>query len=234
MMRRLSSFAAVALLTFTACNSGAAPTPTPTPTATAAPEPTATPAPETVTTSVVDAAGTDEFFVHIPAAWITITARDITDEASFAAWRAAHPEVPQDAAAAVAQDMSTGGVSLFAFDAESAIGGFTPNLNGAWIDAPVRDLEPWLAEQAATVTSGYGLVSPLEYKAWTLGGEGALDGFVGFYRYSMNGTALAGSQMIVPAPDGRALLLTFTCRDDQTGHFGPIVEALFMSLSARP
>ena len=47
---------------------------------------------ERVAMSVVDMAGSDEFFVKIPAEWITITARDIADDASFGAWRGAHPE----------------------------------------------------------------------------------------------------------------------------------------------
>ena len=47
---------------------------------------------EPVAMSVVDMAGSDEFFVKIPAEWITITARDIADDASFGAWRGAHPE----------------------------------------------------------------------------------------------------------------------------------------------
>ncbi len=256
MMRRLISFAAVALLTVTACSGGASTAPTPAvpstapttavpstapttavpstaPTTAALQTPVATPVAETVTTSVVDTAGSGEFFVKIPAGWITITARDIADKASFGTWLAAHPEVPQDAAASVAEDMSTAGnVSLFAFDAENAVGGFTPNLNVTWVDAPVRDFKPWLAAQAATTTKDYGLASPLEYQSWTPQGEGTVGGFIGAYRYSMKGTALAGSQMIAPMPDGRAAVLTFTCRDDQTDHFGPIVQALFTSLSA--
>jgi len=46
---------------------------------------------EPVAMSVVDMAGSDEFFVKIPAEWITITARDIADDASFGAWRGAPP-----------------------------------------------------------------------------------------------------------------------------------------------
>ncbi len=128
--------------------------------------------------------------------------------------------------------MSTAGVALFGFDAENAVEGFTPNLNVTWVDSPVRDFEPWLTEQAAMTTTSYGLASPLEYQAWTPEGEGAVGGFVGVYRYAAQDVALAGSQMIVPMADGRAAVLTFTCRDEQTDHFGPIVEALYSSLSA--
>ena len=60
-----------------------------------------------------------------------------------------------------------------------------------------------------------------------------MGGFVGAYRYAMKGTALAGSQMIVPMPDGRAAILTFTCWDSQTELYTPVLEALFTSLSAR-
>ena len=247
MTRRLISLAAVALLTVTACSGGASTAPT-TPTApiqvaspmvTAIPTPSAeasmaTPAAETVAVSVVDMAGSDEFFVKIPAGWITITARDIADEASFAAWRAAHPEVPQDQATAVTGTMSGSGVSLFAFDAENTVGGFTPNLNIAWTDAPATNVEPWLVTQAAKLTKDYSLASPFKYQAWTPAGEGTIGGFIGAFELSMNDIALAGSQMLVPMPDRRAALLTFTCRKEQTDHFGPIVEALFSSLSARP
>jgi hypothetical protein len=224
MKRRLISFAAVALLTVTACNGGASPAPTATV--------LQTPVAETVTTSVVDTAGSGEFFAKIPAGWIMITARDIADEASFGAWRAAHPEVSQDEAKAVSEPMTTKAVSLFAFDAQNTVGGFTPNLNVTWVDAPVRDFEPWLAERAATTTKDYGLASPLEYQAWTSTGEDTVGGFIGTFRLSMSGIALAGSQLIVPMPGGRAAVLTFTCRDEQADHFGPIVEALFSSLSA--
>lgn len=74
---------------------------------------------------------------------------------------------PDDDATTVADDMSTGGVSLVAFDAGDAVSGFTPNLN------------------------------------------------------------------VIPMPDGRAAVLTFTCRDDQTDLFGPVLEAHFTSLFAR-
>ena len=233
---RLISVAAVTLLAASACSGLVRTTPTPTPTA-ALPTPTPTPVAEMVTLSVVDPAGTDEFFAEVPAGWITITARDIADKASFEDWVAAHPEVPHDAAASVAEDMSIAGVSLFAFDAENAVGGFTPNLSATWVDAPVRNFQGWLAEQATKITKDYVLASPLEYRAWAPKGEGTLGGFIGAYRYSMkdntgNDTALAGSQMIVPMPDGRAAVLTFTCRDDQADHFGPIIQALFTSLSA--
>ena len=247
MMRRLSSFAAVALLAISACGGGASPAPatsgpsaaaaTPT-TAPVTPAPTPLPAStpaatETVTTSIADVAGSSVILAEIPAGWITITAGDIADEASFSAWLAAHPEIPSDVASTVAQDMSTGGVSLFAFDAQNAVDGFTPNLNTIWVDAPVRDFEPWVAEQASQITSQYGLATPLEYQAWAPEGDGAVGGFIGAYRYSMSGVALAGSQMIVPMPDGRAAVLTFTCREGQTDLFGPIVEAIFTSLSER-
>jgi hypothetical protein len=46
---------------------------------------------EPVAMSVVDMAGSDEFFVKFPAEWITITASDIADDASFGAWRGAPP-----------------------------------------------------------------------------------------------------------------------------------------------
>jgi len=171
--------------------------------------------------------------VKIPAGWIAIRARDIADEASFGAWRAAHPEVPQDQATAVTGTMSSSGVSLFAFDAENTVGGFTPNLNITWTDAPASNVEPWLVTQAAKLTKDYGLASPLKYQAWTPAGKGTVGGFIGAFQLSMNDIALAGSQMIVPMPDGRAAVLTFTCRKEQTDHFGPIVETLFSSLSAR-
>lgn len=246
MLRRLSSFAIITLLVLTACAAGASPAPTavpstpplatppPTPEATATLEPSPIPsaAADTVTTSIADVAGTDEFFAEIPAGWITITARDIASEASFAAWRAAHPEVPADSATSVADDMSTGRVSLFAFDAENAVDGFTPNLNVTWVDAPASGLEAWVADQAASITKEYGLVSALAYQPWTPDGPGTVGGFVGAYRYTMQGAALAGSQMIVPMPDGRAAVLTFTCRDNQTDLFGPVLEALFTSLAA--
>jgi hypothetical protein len=236
MIRQLVSFTAVALLTVTACGGGASPTPTPTavPTvATPAPTPAPTPAQKTVTTSAVDTAGSGELFLEIPAGWITITARDIADEATFTAWQAARPEVSQDEAKAVAKSMSAAAVSLFAFDGQDTVGGFTPNLNIAWIDAPVSDFEPWLVKRAATVTKQYDLASPLVYLAWTPEGEGAVGGFIGTFRLSMNNVALAGRQLIVPMPDGRAAALTFTCRTEQTDQFAPIVEALFTSLSAR-
>jgi hypothetical protein len=255
MLRRLSSSAIIALLVLAACAGGASPAPTAGPStpppATPAPTPIATPiatavatltvepspvpsaAADTVTTSIVDVAGTDELLAKVPAGWITITARDIANESSFATWRAAHPEVSADSATTVADDMSTGGVSLFAFDAENAVNGFTPNLNVTWVDAPVSGLEAWVAGQAASITKEYGLASALAYSAWTPSGPGAVGGFVGAYRYTMKGSALAGSQMIVPMPDGRAAVLTFTCRDNQTDLFSPVLEALFTSLSAR-
>jgi hypothetical protein len=251
MFRRLSSCATVALLVLTACAGGASPAPTVAPStpppATPAPTPIATPvatatleptpipsaAGDTVTTSIADVAGTDEFFAEVPAGWITITARDIANESSFATWRAAHPEVSADSATTVADDMSTGGVSLFAFDAVNAVNGFTPNLNVTWVDAPVSGIEAWVAGQAASITKEYGLASALAYQPWTPDGPGAVGGFVGAYRYTMKGSALAGSQMIVPMPDGRAAVLTFTCRDNQTDLFSPVLEALFTSLSAR-
>jgi hypothetical protein len=251
MFRRLSSCATVALLVLTACAGGASPAPTVAPStpppATPAPTPIATPvatatleptpipsaAADTVTTSIADVAGTDEFFAEVPAEWITITARDIANESSFATWRAAHPEVSADSATTVADDMSTGGVSLFAFDAVNAVNGFTPNLNVTWVDAPVSGIEAWVAGQAASITKEYGLASALAYQPWTPDGPGTVGGFVGAYRYTMKGSALAGSQMIVPMPDGRAAVLTFTCRDNQTDLFSPVLEALFTSLSAR-
>ena len=251
MFRRLSSCATVALLVLTACAGGASPAPTVAPStpppATPAPTPIATPvatatleptpipsaAADTVTTSIADVAGTDELFAEVPAGWITITARDIANESSFATWRAAHPEVSADSATTVADDMSTGGVSLFAFDAENAVNGFTPNLNVTWVDAPVSGIEAWVAGQAASITKEYGLASALAYQPWTPDGPGTVGGFVGAYRYTMKGSALAGSQMIVPMPDGRAAVLTFTCRDNQTDLFSPVLEALFTSLSAR-
>jgi len=246
MMRRLISFAAVAVLTVTACSGGASAPPTTSaapiqgasPVVTAIPTASVeasmvTPVAETVAMSVIDTAGPDEFFVKIPAGWIAIRARDIADEASFGAWRAAHPEVPQDQATAVTGTMSSSGVSLFAFDAENTVGGFTPNLNITWTDAPASNVEPWLVTQAAKLTKDYGLASPLKYQAWTPAGKGTVGGFIGAFQLSMNDIALAGSQMIVPMPDGRAAVLTFTCRKEQTDHFGPIVETLFSSLSAR-
>ena len=251
MFRRLSSCATVALLVLTACAGGASPAPTVAPStpppATPAPTPIATPvatatleptpipsaAADTVTTPIADVAGTDEFFAEVPAGWITITARDIANESSFATWRAAHPEVSADSATTVADDMSTGGVSLFAFDAVNAVNGFTPNLNVTWVDAPVSGIEAWVAGQAASITKEYGLASALAYQSWTPDGPGTVGGFVGAYRYTMKGSALAGSQMIVPMPDGRAAVLTFTCRDNQTDLFSPVLEALFTSLSAR-
>ena len=251
MFRRLSSCATVALLVLTACAGAASPAPTVAPStpppATPAPTPIATPvatatleptpipsaAADTVTTSIADVAGTDQFFAEVPAGWITITARDIANESSFATWRAAHPEVSADSATTVADDMSTGGVSLFAFDAVNAVNGFTPNLNVTWVDAPVSGIEAWVAGQAASITKEYGLASALAYQPWTPDGPGAVGGFVGAYRYTMKGSALAGSQMIVPMPDGRAAVLTFTCRDNQTDLFSPVLEALFTSLSAR-
>lgn len=245
MTRRLISFAAIAVLTLTACGGGSSPAPVATPltaaataqptataAATAEPTPAATPTAETVATAVVDANGSDALVARIPAGWIVITARDIADEAAFAGWLAAHPEVGADSARSVAESMATGGVALFAFDAENAVGGFTPNLNATWVDSPVGDFEPWLADQAAATTSGYGLTAPLEYQAWTPDGGAGVSGFVGVYRYSMQDVALAGSQMIVPMADGRAAVLTFTCRDEQTDHFGPIVEALYTTLAA--
>jgi hypothetical protein len=230
MMRRLISFAAVALLTITACSGGASTAPT----TAAVPSPAAlqTPAATTVTVSVVDTAGPDEFLARIPAGWITVTARDVADEASLGAWRAAHPLVSQAQAKAVTDTMTSKAVSLFAFDAQNTVGGFTPNLHVTWVDAPVRDLATWLAKRATTTTKDYGLASPLEYRAWTPAGEGTVGGFIGSFRLSMSGIALAGSQLIVPMPNGRAAVLTFTCRAEQTDHFGPIVEALFSSLSA--
>ncbi len=252
MMRRLISLAGVALLAVSACGgtSPASPTVAPTPAATTPVAPTpgqatptadpGTPAPtlaaspdaaETVTASVSDPAGSGALVATIPAAWITITARDIADEASFGAWQAAHPEVPQDSATSVAEDMSSAGVALFAFDAENAVDGFTPNLNTTWVDVPVGDPQAWLAEQAAAVTKGYGLAEPLEYQALTLPGAGGIDAFVGGYRYTLQDNALAGVQMIVPLPDGRGAVFTFTCRDEQTDHFGPIVEAVFTSVA---
>ena len=251
MFRRLSSCATVALLVLTACAGAASPAPTvapstpppatpartpnATPVATATLEPTPIPsaAADTVTTSIADVAGTDEFFAEVPAGWITITARDIANESSFATWRAAHPEVSAHSATTVADDMSTGGVSLFAFDAENAVNGFTPNLNVTWVDAPVSGIEAWVAGQAASITKEYGLASALAYQPWTPDGPGTVGGFVGAYRYTMKGSALAGSQMIVPMPDGRAAVLTFTCRDNQTDLFSPVLEAIFTSLSAR-
>ncbi len=251
MFRRLCSGVTVALLVLTACAGGAstaptvapstpppatpAPTPLVTPVATATLEPTPIPsvAADTITTSIADVAGSDELFAEVPARWITITARDIANESSLATWRAAHPEVSADSATTVADDMSTGGVSLFAFDAENAVNGFTPNLNVTWVDAPVSGIEAWVAGQAASITKEYGLASALVYKPWTPDGPGAVGGFVGAYRYTMKGSALAGSQMIVPMPDGRAAVLTFTCRDNQTDLFSPVLEALFTSLSAR-
>jgi hypothetical protein len=252
MLRRLSSSAIIALLVLAACAGGASPAPTagpstpppatPTPTPIATPVATATleqPTPipsaaaDTVTTSIADVAGTDELLAKVPAGWITITARDIANESSFATWRAAHPEVSADSATTVADDMSTGGVSLFAFDAENAANGFTPNLNVTWVDAPVSGLEAWVAGQAASITKEYGLASALAYSPWTPRGPGAVGGFVGAYRYTMKGSALAGLQMIVPMPDARAAVLTFTCRDNQTDLFSPVLEALFTSLSAR-
>ena len=245
MLRRLICSAAVALLTFTACSGGAIPAP---PTATPGSSPAASPAAlqtplstpvaETVTTSVVDTAGPDEFLAKIPVGWIVITARDIANKASFNDWMAAHPEVPPDVAASVAEDMTTAGnVSLFALDADTAVGGFTPSLNVAWVDAPVRDFTAWLANQAATTAKSHGLASPLQYQAWAPEGKGTAGGFIGGYRYSTNGAAdngtpLAGSQMIVPMPDGRAAVLTFTCRAEQADYFARIIDALFKSLSA--
>jgi hypothetical protein len=250
MLHRLISSATIAMLVLAACAGGASPAPTAvpgtpppatpaeSPVATAAATPTLEPSPTpsaaaTVTTPITDVAGTDEFFAEIPAEWIAITARDIASETSFSAWRAAHPEVSADSATTVAGDMSTGGVSLFAFDAANAVGGFTPNLNVTWVDAPVTGLEAWVAGQAASITKEYGLASPLAYEPWKPLGQGTVGGFVGTYRYAMKGTALAGSQMIVPMPDGRAAVLTFTCRDNQTDLFGPILHALYTSLSAR-
>jgi hypothetical protein len=49
----------------------------------------------------------------------------------------------------------------------------------------------------------------------------------------MKGSAPAGSQTIVPMPDGRAAVLTFTCRANQTDLISPVLEALFTSLSVR-
>jgi hypothetical protein len=54
---------------------------------------------------------------------------------------------------------------------------------------------------------------------------------IGAYRYTMKGSALAGSQMIVPMPDGRAAVLTFTGRDNRTDLVSPVLEVLFTSLS---
>ena len=261
MMRRLISLAAIALLTVTACSGGASPAATVTvvpsaaPSATAAPTPAATatatpaetpeatataiptpipsPAAGTVTASVIDVAGSDELFAKIPAGWITITARDIANEAAFGAWRAAHPEVSRSSATTVADDMATGGVSLFAFDAENAVSGFTPNLNVTWVDAPASGLEAWVADQGISITKEYGLASTLTYQAWTPDGPGTVGGFIGAYRYTLKGTALAGSQMIVPMPGGRAAVFTFTCRDGQTDHFSPILAELFTSLSTK-
>jgi hypothetical protein len=251
MLRRLSSSVIVAALALAACAGGASPAPTaapstpppatpaPAPVATAAatlivePSPVPSAAANTVRTSIADVAGTDEFFAEIPAEWITLTAHDIATETSFSAWRAAHPEVSASSATTVADDMSTGGVSLFAFDAANAVGGFTPNLNVTWVDAPVSGLEAWVADQGASITKEYGLAALLTYQPWTPDKPGTVGGFVGTYRYAMKGTALAGSQMIVPMPSGRAAVLTFTCRDNQTDLFGPVLHALYTSLSAR-
>ena len=199
MLRRLSSLAAITLLVLTACAGAASPTPTataapstpppltpvpnpsPSSAATAPPASTAVPssAAGTVRTSIADGAGTDEFFAEVPAAWITLTARDIANEASLAAWRTAHPEVPADAATSVANDMSTGGVALFAFDAQNAVSGFTPNLNVTWVDAPATGIEAWVVDQAASITKEYSLASALAYRTWTPNGRGPWAGSSG-------------------------------------------------------
>lgn len=256
MLPRFIAVAAAALLTVAACASAASPAPAtsvpsaPIPTAVASPSaaiptvsstPVPMPTPDataaaaaapTVSQPIADGAGTDRFFAQIPAEWITIGARDIASKAAFAAWQAAHPEVTQESATTVADDMSTGGVALFAFDAAHATGGFMPNLNVTWIDSPTGAIEPWIADQAASITKEYALATPLAYQAWTPADTGTLGGFIGSYRYSMKGAKLAGIQMIVPHPSGRAAVLTFTCGDGQTDLYGPIVEALFTSLSA--
>ena len=245
MKRRLFSLAATAALVVSACGAGASPVPASpvpaSPVATATPSATLPPASPSASTPataaavsvpIADVAGQDRFVAQVPADWITLTAADIASVSSLAAWRAAHPEVTEDSAKTVADDMATGGVALFAFDAAYATSGFTPNLNVTWIDAPVRDIAAWIASQAPSVTKEYALDAPLEYSAWTPAGADAIGGFVGSYRYSMQGRALAGIQMIAPQPDGRAAVLTFTCGGDQTDHYSPIVEALFTSLSA--
>jgi len=187
----------------------------------------------TVGVTIADLTGSDRIFGQIPADWIVLTAADIASAKSFAAWQAAHPGVTADSAKIVADDMSTGGVSLFAFDGANTSSGFTPNLNVTWIDYPATNFASWLTGQAASVTKEYGLTTPLTYSDQLPSGDGTLSGYIGTYHFSASGLALAGMQFVVPQPSGRAAVLTFTCLSTQTDRYTPIMEPLFISLSTQ-
>jgi hypothetical protein len=250
MKRQIVSLAAVAVFSVAACtaNAGGAPTAAPasTPAATSAsaglvelpiaPGASADPTPielHVFGTPVAFADGlpSNPMSVRIPDGWITISGGDMPDAASLATWRAAHPEVPPDVATALADELATPGLSLMAFDFESAFSGFTPRVSVTWIDAPVGDLEPWLAQMGTKITTDYSLDSAPGFRAWPTDLGVGVGAFQYLYLYSTQDTALAGTQLIVPMPDGRAAVFTFTCKADQIDELGWIASAIFGSVS---
>jgi hypothetical protein len=259
MIRRITTLLLASLLALAACGSGSRPTlSAPAPAFSASPaapafsaspvapafltSPAASPAgpdlsasPEpALTVSISDPAGPDGLLVDIPLTWVSLTAGQVANPGNFAAWQAAHPEITAASAAAITAEMNTGNVALFAFDAADTVNGFTPNLNITWIDVPATGREVWLAQQAVAIAQDYDLADAPQYQSWSPAGAGVLGGFIGSYRFSLRGLALAGSQMIAPLPDGRAAVLTFSCLDDQTGLFVPALVTIFGSLATRP
>jgi hypothetical protein len=173
----------------------------------------------------------DQLSVNIPMGWITITGSDMPDPTSFASWRAAHPEVPPDVATILAEHLDPPGLSLLAFDAESPAAGITPRISISWIDAPVRDVEPWLAGLATNITRQYNLASLPAYRAWPTDLGVGVGAFQYGYMYSTQDTAMMGTDLVVPMADGRAAVLNFTCPADQVDEVGWIASAIFGSIS---
>jgi hypothetical protein len=179
---------------------------------------------------LADRASSDRLSFSIPAGWITVAGIDMPEATSFASWREAHPEIPQDVAAALKDGVSTPGFSLVAFDAESSVDGFTPQMSVSWIDAPVGDLESWLAQQSATSMEDRGLVSTPTCGAWYQDPDLAVVPVECEYLYSMHDVAMAGSQMIVPVSDGRAVLFTLAWRTDQANRASWVASLIVGSL----
>jgi hypothetical protein len=181
--------------------------------------------------TLVDAGGSDELTVRFPIEWTTVSASEVPDEMGFASWRAAHPEVPQDAATTLAGDTSNPGFSLLAYDPQGAVGGVTPQGTVIWIDAPASNLEAWTSKQAARLIEEYGPSSAPVCMPWARDPDLGVGAFQCDYLYTMHAVALAGSQMIVPMPDGRAAVLTFTWRADQADQFDWVTSGIVGSLS---
>lgn len=181
--------------------------------------------------TLVDAGGSDELTVTFPIEWTTVSAGEVPDETGFASWQAAHPEVPQDVATTLAADTSNRGFSLVAYDPQGAVGGATPQGTAFWIDAPVNNLEAWTAEQAAKLTKEYGPGSAPVCMPWWRDQDPGVVALECDYLYRVHDIALAGSQLTVRMPDGRAAVFTFTWRAEQAEQFEGVTSAIVGSLS---